>query len=65
MLYRYYTGSLSIKCPTKANYFEKKRNNIRISFIISGTMAAGNYMVKAICLEKATGTVSVDVVPAE
>lgn len=31
----------------------------------SGTMAAGSYMVRATCLEKATGTVTIDVQPAD
>ena len=31
----------------------------------SGTVAAGHYSLKAICLEKATGTVSVEVKPAD
>lgn len=30
----------------------------------SGTMAAGSYMVRATCLEKATGVVTIDVQPA-
>lgn len=30
----------------------------------SGTVPAGNYMVKATCLEKATGTVTIEVKPA-
>ena len=31
----------------------------------SGTVEPGNYSLKAVCLEKATGTVTVEVVPAE
>ena len=31
----------------------------------SGTMAAGSYMVRATCLEKATGVVTIDVQPAD
>ena len=31
----------------------------------SGTLEPGNYSLKAVCLEKATGTVTVEVVPAE
>ena len=31
----------------------------------SGTVSAGTYMLKAICLEKATGTVLIEVLPAE
>ena len=31
----------------------------------SGTVPEGNYMLKATCLEKATGTVRVEVLPAE
>lgn len=31
----------------------------------SGTVEAGNYSLKAVCLEKATGTVTIEVVPAE
>ena len=32
---------------------------------VSGTVPAGSYMVKATCLEKAKGTVVIEVVPAE
>ena len=31
----------------------------------SGTVEPGNYSLKAVCLEKATGTVTIEVVPAE
>ena len=31
----------------------------------SGTVEPGNYSLKAVCLEKATGTVTVEVVPTE
>ena len=31
----------------------------------SGTVQPGNYSLKAVCLEKATGTVTIEVVPAE
>ena len=30
---------------------------------VSGTVAAGSYMLKAVCVEKATGTVQIEVVP--
>ena len=40
---------------------KKKKNGESVS----GTVPAGSYMVKATCLEKAKGTVVIEVVPAE
>ena len=39
--------------------------NLGVNESVSGTVDAGSYLVKAICLEKATGTVEVTVQPAE
>ena len=39
--------------------------NIKATDSAIGTMPAGHYLVKATCLEKATGTVHVDVKPAD
>ena len=38
--------------------------NAHISDKVSGTVPAGTYLLKATCLEKATGTVRVEVLPA-
>ena len=38
--------------------------NVKLTDMISGGVPAGSYMMKATCLEKATGTVSIDVKPA-
>ena len=37
--------------------------NLKSTDSVSGTVAAGTYMLKATCLEKATGTVLVEVTP--
>ena len=39
--------------------------NLHASDGASGTVEPGNYSLKAVCLEKATGTVTIEVVPAE
>lgn len=39
--------------------------NFRGTDGMSGTVAAGTYLVQATCLEKATGTVVIEVLPAE
>ena len=39
--------------------------NLGVGESVSGTVDAGSYLVKAICLEKATGSVEVTVQPAE
>ena len=39
--------------------------NLKADESAAGGMAAGSYLVKAICLEKATGTVEVTVQPAQ
>ena len=39
--------------------------NFQKSDSMEGTVEAGNYMVKAACLEKATGTIKIEVLPAE
>ena len=39
--------------------------NLAVGESVSGTVDAGSYLVKATCLEKATGTVEVTVQPAE
>lgn len=38
-------------------------SNLKSTDSVSGTVAAGTYMLKATCLEKATGTVLVEVTP--
>ena len=38
--------------------------NVAATDAVSGTVPAGDYLVKAICLEKATGIVQVEVKPA-
>ena len=38
-------------------------SNLKSTDSVSGTVAAGTYMLKATCLEKATGTVLVEVSP--
>jgi len=38
--------------------------NVDISNGASGTVPAGTYMLRATCLEKATGTITVEVMPA-
>ena len=38
--------------------------NIDVHNSFAGTLPAGSYMVKATCIEKATGTISIEVTPA-
>lgn len=39
--------------------------NLETTDSAAGTLPAGSYLLKATCLEKATGTVQLDVLPAE
>jgi len=38
--------------------------DLKVGESVSGTVPAGSYMMKATCLEKATGTVTIEVKPA-